>query len=121
VTGWHYFCFRALDAIYETVRRGSAVRLHLGLPGALVPLARYGRRVPDGRASASGCPSALVFQPHGSIIPDPDAAVLAIILSTQFSFGRLFAAFAQMCDRSAAAIGTMRARREERRRKGGRC
>jgi hypothetical protein len=53
----------------------------------------------------------------GSIILILTLLFLAIILSTQFSFGRLFGALAQMTyDQWRATLGAIRARREERRR-----
>jgi S-DNA-T family DNA segregation ATPase FtsK/SpoIIIE len=53
----------------------------------------------------------------GSIILILTLLFLSIILSTQFSFGRLFGVLLQMArDRWAAALSGLRARREERRR-----
>ena len=53
----------------------------------------------------------------GAIILILTLLFLAIILSTQFSFGRLFAAIGEMLrDRWAAMMGALRAWREERRR-----
>src|SRR6185503_14259446 len=53
----------------------------------------------------------------GSIILILTLLFLAVILSTQFSFGRLFAAVGSMIvDQWAALIGAIRARRDEKQR-----
>ena len=122
VIGWHYFWCRALDAAY-TKLIGAA--LLFGCVSAFLSLA-FGtldvvgqdvsrRRVRRRLGGGDALPTYL--NRTGSIILILTLLFLAIILSTQFSFGRLFAALGQLLrDRWAAALGACRERREERRR-----
>jgi S-DNA-T family DNA segregation ATPase FtsK/SpoIIIE len=121
VVGWHYFWCRLPDAAY-TKLTGAA--LLLGCVAAFLALA-FGNLEISGRELLAGGYIgkwlALVLASYlnktGSIILILTLLFLAIILSTQFSFGRLFAALAEMSrDRVAAAIGRYRMRREDRRR-----
>ena len=109
----------SLDAAYTKLhRRGAALRLRVVVPVARL---RHARRRPARRSapaatSATGSRRCLAeyLNRTGSIILILTLLFLAIILSTQFSFGRLFAALGQMLrDRWAAILGAHRARREE--------
>jgi DNA segregation ATPase FtsK/SpoIIIE, S-DNA-T family len=121
VVGWHYFWCRALDAPFTKAFGGA---LLFGCTTALLALAFGSTRVGGkefhaggylGTALARGL--AEYLNRTGSIILILTLLFLAIILSTQFSFGRLFAAVGGMLsDQWAAALGALRARREERQR-----
>jgi DNA segregation ATPase FtsK/SpoIIIE, S-DNA-T family len=121
VSGWHYFWCRVPDAAY-TKLVGAA--LLFGCVAAFLSLA-FGTLSMSGRTLLAGgsigkilaLALAEYLNKTGSIILILTLLFLSIILSTQFSFGRLFSALFQMArDRSAAALGSLRARREERRR-----
>jgi S-DNA-T family DNA segregation ATPase FtsK/SpoIIIE len=121
VAGWHYFWCRMPDAAYtKLIGAGlliGCVSAFLSLAFGSLTMARReilaGGYV--GRLLASGLSEYL--NKTGSIILILTLLFLSIILSTQFSFGRLFGAVFQMLqDRWAAMLGNMRARREERRR-----
>jgi S-DNA-T family DNA segregation ATPase FtsK/SpoIIIE len=121
VSGWHYFWCRVPDAAY-TKLIGAA--LLFGCVAAFLSLA-FGSLEISGRELLAGgyigkwLAGALAeyLNKTGSIILILTLLFLAIILSTQFSFGRLFAVMFQFArDRWAAALGSLRARREERRR-----
>jgi DNA segregation ATPase FtsK/SpoIIIE, S-DNA-T family len=121
VTGWHYFWCRVPDAAY-TKLVGAA--LLFGCVSAFLSLAFgtltiSGKQVRAGGYIGRALASTLAdyLNKTGSIILILTLLFLAIILSTQFSFGRLFAFLFQVArDRWAAALGSLRARREERRR-----
>ena len=121
VVGWHYFWCRALDAAY-TKAVGAA--LLLGCTSAFLALA-FGTLEARGKEFRTGGYAgqwlAGILSEYlnrtGSIILILTLLFLAIILSTQFSFGRLFAAIGQMLrDRWAAALGSISQWREEKRR-----
>ncbi len=121
VTGWHYFWCRVLDAAY-TKAFGAA--LLFGCVSAFLSLA-FGSLDVSGREFRAGgylgdwlaAGLAEYLNKTGSIILILTLLFLAIILSTQFSFGRLFAAVGQLVkDQWAAAIGALRSWREQRRR-----
>ncbi len=121
VTGWHYFWCRVLDAPY-TKAFGAAllvgcVSSFLSLAFGSLDLAgkefRAGGYIGDWLAESL----AEYLNRTGSIILILTLLFLAIILSTQFSFGRLFEAFGQMLrDRWAAAVGALHSWREQKRR-----
>jgi DNA segregation ATPase FtsK/SpoIIIE, S-DNA-T family len=121
VTGWHYFWCRIPDAAYTKL---VGAGLLFGCVAAFLSLAFGTLRISGrdllaggyiGRALAGTLADYL--NKTGSIILILTLLFLSIVLSTQFSFGRLFAALFQMAqDRWAVALGAMRARREERRR-----
>ncbi len=121
VTGWHYFWCRALDAAYTKVF-GSA--LLFACASAFLALASGGHGLSGLDLRAGGYIGSWIagglseyLNRTGAIILVLTLFVAAVILSTQFSFGRLFAALGTMArDRVTDLIGTMRARREERRR-----
>jgi DNA segregation ATPase FtsK/SpoIIIE, S-DNA-T family len=121
VIGWHYFWCRILDAPY-TKAFGAA--LLFGCTAAFLALS-FGTLSIAGKEFRAGgyMGSALAgvladyLNRTGSIILILTLLFLAIILSTQFSFGRLFAAVGTMiADQWAAALGALRARRDEKQR-----
>ena len=121
VVGWHYFWCRSLDAAYtKLVGAGllfactsSFLSLAFGTLDVSGKTFRAGGSVGDLVAAAF----ATYLNRTGSIILILTLLFLAIILSTQFSFGRLFAFGAQIVrDRFAALLASYRERREERRR-----
>jgi DNA segregation ATPase FtsK/SpoIIIE, S-DNA-T family len=121
VTGWHYFWCRMPDAPYTKVV-GAA--LLVACVSSFLSLAfgslDFGNREIlaggyMGRVIASSL--AEYLNKTGSIILILTLLFLSIILSTQFSFGRLFGVIFQLLqDRWAALLSGIRARREERRR-----
>ncbi len=121
VVGWHYFWCRVLDAAY-TKLIGAA--LLLGCTSAFLALA-FGTVSSAGTSFRTGGYAgewlagllSAYLNRTGSIILILTLLFLAVILSTQFSFGRLFAAVGQsMRDRWTAALGVLAQRREEKRR-----
>jgi S-DNA-T family DNA segregation ATPase FtsK/SpoIIIE len=121
VLGWHYFWCRSLDAAY-TKLVGAA--LLFSCVSAFLSLA-FGTLEVSGKTFRAGGYMgdwiagglAEYLNRTGSIILILTLLFLAIILSTQFSFGRLFSAIAQLVrDRWHAMLGQYRERREERRR-----
>ena len=121
VSGWHYFWCRLPDAAY-TKLFGAA--LLFACVSAFLSLA-FGTLTVSGRELLAGGYVGRFFagtlaeylNKTGSIILILTLLFLSIILSTQFSFGRLFGALLQMGrERWAAMLDNMRARREEKRR-----
>ena len=121
VLGWHYFWCRAMDAAY-TKLVGSA--LLFGCVSSFLSLA-FGTSEISGKTFRAGgymgdrvaAILAAYLNRTGSIILILTLLFLAIILSTQFSFGRLFAAVGQLLrDRWSALFGAYRTWREDRRR-----
>jgi S-DNA-T family DNA segregation ATPase FtsK/SpoIIIE len=121
VSGWHYFWCRVPDAAYtKLVGAGlllTSVAAFLSLAFGSLTIA--GRELLAGGYIGRFLASSLAeyLNKTGSIILILTLLFLAIVLSTQFSFGRLFGALFELTrDRWAALLGAMRARREERRR-----
>jgi DNA segregation ATPase FtsK/SpoIIIE, S-DNA-T family len=121
VIGWHYFWCRAVDAAY-TKLLGAA--LLFGCVSSFLSLA-FGTIEVGGKDFRAGgylgdrlaALLAEYLNRTGSIILILTLLFLAIILSTQFSFGRLFAVLGHIAhDRWMALMATIDARREERRR-----
>jgi DNA segregation ATPase FtsK/SpoIIIE, S-DNA-T family len=121
VLGWHYFWCRNLDAAYtKLVGAGllfASVSAFLSLAFGTLNVSgktfRAGGYMGDWLAGGL----AEYLNRTGSIILILTLLFLAIILSTQFSFGRLFSAIAQLVrDRWHALLAGYRERREERRR-----
>jgi DNA segregation ATPase FtsK/SpoIIIE, S-DNA-T family len=121
VLGWHYFWCRSLDAAYtKLVGAGllfgcvsSFLSLAFGTSEISGKIFRAGGYIGDRIAALL----AAYLNRTGSIILILTLLFLGIILSTQFSFGRLFAAIGLMIrDRFAALVAAYRASREERRR-----
>jgi S-DNA-T family DNA segregation ATPase FtsK/SpoIIIE len=121
VSGWHYFWCRVPDAAYTKL---VGAGLLFGCVASFLSLAFGSLRVGDREMLAGGYVGRLLasflaeyLNKTGSIILILTLLFLSIVLSTQFSFGRLFGALFQMLrDRWAGALDSMRARREERRR-----
>ena len=121
VTGWHYFWCRMPDAPYTKVVGAAllvaCVSSFLSLAFGSLDIAH--REVLAGGYIGRVIASSLAeyLNKTGSIILILTLLFLSIILSTQFSFGRLFGVMFQMLqDRWASMLSGIRARREERRR-----
>ena len=121
VGGWHYFWCRVPDAAY-TKLVGAA--LLFACVSSFLSLAFGTLRVVGKEMRAGGFLGewlasflAEYLNKTGSIILILTLLFLSIVLSTQFSFGRLFGALFQLArDRVAAMIENRRARQEESRR-----
>ena len=118
VAGWHYFWCRAVDAAY-TKLLGAA--LLVACTGSFLSLA-FGTLDFGGKEFRAGgylgerlaAGLATYLNKTGSIILILTLLFFAIILSTQFSFGRFFGAIGQMLRaRWAAAALVFRTRRED--------
>ena len=121
VVGWHYFWCRALDAAYTKVFGAAlsfgCVSSFLSLTFGTVTVAGKEFRAGGYIGAALAGLLADYLNRTGSLILILTLLFLAVILTTQFSFGRLFAAFGDIVrDQIAGAIGAFRAWREERRR-----
>jgi len=122
VVAWHYFWCRALDAAYTKL---VGATLLLCCTSSFLSLA-FGTLEGPGAAGTraggylgQGLEAVLkeYLNRTGSIILILTLLFLAIVLSTQFSFGRVFAAIDQSIrDRWAAMRGSLHEWREERRR-----
>ena len=120
VVGWHYFWCRSLDAPWTKALGGGLLYTCSAAFLALVFDADLGRR----QFRAGGYLGSLIagvladyLNRTGSIIFILALLFLAVILSTQFSFGRLFAAIGSMiADQWLALLGALRARRDEKQR-----
>ena len=120
VVGWHYFWCRSLDAPYTKAIGGGLLYTCSAAFLALVFDADLGRR----QFRAGGYLGSLIagvlaeyLNRTGSIILILTLLFLAVILATQFSFGRLFAAIGSMiADQWLAMLGALRARRDEKQR-----
>ena len=121
VVGWHYFWCRVVDAAYTKVVGAtllfSCVSSFLSLAFGTLDISgkafRAGGYVGDALAKLL----AAYLNRTGSIILILTLLFLSIILSTQFSFGRLFSFVGGLVrDRWAAMLGALRARKEEQRR-----
>jgi S-DNA-T family DNA segregation ATPase FtsK/SpoIIIE len=118
VVGWHYFWCRTLDAAY-TKLTGAA--LMFGCLSSFLSLA-FGTLEVGGKEFRAGgfvgdrlaALLAAYLNRTGSIILILTLLFLAIILSTQFSFGRLFSVLLQFArDRWAAMLLAREQRRNE--------
>jgi DNA segregation ATPase FtsK/SpoIIIE, S-DNA-T family len=121
VLGWHYFWCRSLDAAYtKLVGAGllfGCVSSFMALAFGTVEVAGKEFRAGGYMGERLAAFLAEYLNRTGSIILILTLLFLAIILSTQFSFGRLFGALAQLArGRWTAWIAAWRAWREERRR-----
>ena len=121
VSGWHYFWCRVPDAAYtKLVGAGllfACVSSFLSLAFGTLRVAN--REIPAGGWLGKWLASFLAeyLNKTGSIILILTLLFLSIVLSTQFSFGRLFRALFQLArDRVAAMLENRRARQEESRR-----
>jgi DNA segregation ATPase FtsK/SpoIIIE, S-DNA-T family len=121
ILGWQYFWCRVVDAAYTKIFGGL---LLFGCVSAFLSLV-FGALTVSGRPFRAGgyvgdalaTVLARYFNRSGALVLLLTLLFLAIILSTQFSFGRLFSYVAgRIRDRWATMVGALRARREERRR-----
>ena len=121
VAGWHYFWCKTMDAPYT---KASGAALLFGCTSSFMALV-FGTADIDGKEFRAGgylgqYLSGILTEylnMTGSVILILTLLFLAAILSTQFSFGRLFAVIgALLKDRWAAGLGAIRDWREERRR-----
>ena len=121
VIGWHYFWCRVLDAACTKL---VGAGLLFGCVSSFLSLTFGSLQVAGKEFRAGGYIGAALasiladyLNRTGSIILILTLLFLAVILSTQFSFGRLFAAFGDiLVDQWAVALGAFRTWREERRR-----
>ncbi|MEX2663401.1 MAG: DNA translocase FtsK 4TM domain-containing protein [Vicinamibacterales bacterium] len=121
VIGWHYFWCKPMDARYtKAIGAGLLIGcLSSFLALAFEPSVEGGREFRPGGYLGEALAAALAgyLNTTGSVILILTLLFLAIILSTQFSFGRLFGAIGELLrDRWAASMGALHAWREERRR-----
>jgi S-DNA-T family DNA segregation ATPase FtsK/SpoIIIE len=120
IIGWHYFWCQTPDAAYTKV---TGVTLLVAGAAAFLSLAFGSTEVGGKPFDAGGSLGAWVgrwlaeyLNRTGSIIVLVTFMALAVILSTQFSFGRMFAsASASSRDASARAVGWVRRWFDERR------
>jgi DNA segregation ATPase FtsK/SpoIIIE, S-DNA-T family len=121
VSGWHYFWCRVPDAAYTKL---VGAGLLFACVSSFLSLAFGTLRVANREMAAGGYLGkwlasflAEYLNKTGSIILILTLLFLSIVLSTQFSFGRLFGALFQLArDRVAAMLENRRARQEESRR-----
>ncbi len=121
VIGWHYFWCRVLDAAYTKIVGAGllfcCVSAFLSLTFGNLHVAGKDFRTGGYVGGALSSLLSDYLNRTGSIILILTLMFLAVILATQFSFGRLFEAIADMArDQIKAWIGEYRTRREERRR-----
>jgi len=121
VVGWHYFWCRAVDAAGTKI--AGAVLLFSCVSAFLCLV--FGNLEVSGKAFRAGGYAgeflakllAEYLNRTGSVIVIVTLIFLAIIMSTHFSFGRLFGAIIETIqDGGAKALGAFRAWREDRRR-----
>ncbi|MBA2303450.1 MAG: DNA translocase FtsK 4TM domain-containing protein [Acidobacteria bacterium] len=121
VAGWHYFWCKTMDARYTKAIGAGLLFACMSSFLALVfkTGAVDGKPVRAGGYLGEFLATGLTayLNMTGSIILILTVLFLAIILSTQFSFGRLFGALGELLrDRTAAGLGALRTWREVRRR-----
>ncbi len=120
VAGWHYFWCQALDAAYTkavgVVLLVTCSSAFLGLAFGTADLSGQTFRAGGYLGTWVGDQMAEYFNQTGSIILIVTMMMLAVMLSTQVSFGRLFAGASQRSrDLSARGIGRVRTWVDERR------
>jgi S-DNA-T family DNA segregation ATPase FtsK/SpoIIIE len=118
VAGWNLFWCRAIDAVYTKM---VGALLLLGCLGALLTLALGDVAFANGAGGYLGVflsgSLAEYFNRAGSVIVILTLLLLSLILSTQFSFGRLFSTVVHaVADRWRAAVARVREQREAKRR-----
>jgi len=120
IAGWHYFWCRAIDAIY-TKLVGAAMLFacssaFLGLTIGRVDFGPRAFRAGGYLGEWLGGFMSEYLSRTGSVIVIMALMVAAVILATQFSFGRLFSAiFAGLSGVGAQGLSAFRQWREERR------
>jgi S-DNA-T family DNA segregation ATPase FtsK/SpoIIIE len=120
VAGWHYFWCRAIDAIYTkaigALMLFACSSAFLGLTLGRVDFGPRAFRAGGYLGEWIGGFMAEYLSRTGSVIVILALMVAAVILATQFSFGRLFAAlFAALRSVTARGADAFRLWREERR------
>ena len=119
--GWHYFWCQPFEAVYT---KAIGITLLLGCSSSFFSLV-FGSTDVSGKTFDAGGSLGAWLGPRfaeylnrtGSIIVILTLMVLSVILSTQFSFGRMFASASQGSrDLSARSVGFLRAWLEDRRR-----
>jgi S-DNA-T family DNA segregation ATPase FtsK/SpoIIIE len=121
VIGWHYFWCRTLDAAYT---KAFGALLLCACASSFLALSFGSLHVAGKEFRAGGYVGLALasllseyLNRTGSIILILTLLFLAVILATQFSFGRLFAALADIVrDQIAVGLGALRSWREEKRR-----
>jgi S-DNA-T family DNA segregation ATPase FtsK/SpoIIIE len=121
VIAWHHFWCKPMDARYtKAIGAGLLIGgLSSFLALAFEPSIEGGREFRPGGYLGQALAAALsaYLNTTGSVILILTLLFLAIILSTHFSFGRLFGAIGELLrDRWAASLGAFHTWREERRR-----
>ena len=120
VVGWHYFWCRSLDAPYtKAIGNGLLYTCSAAFLALVFEAEASGRHLRPGGYLGTLMAGVLseYLNRTGSIIFILTLLFLGVILSTQFSFGRLFAAIGSMfVDQWLALLGALRARREEKQR-----
>ena len=121
VIGWHYFWCHLVDAAYTKLIGAtllfSCVSSFLSLAFGTLDISGKAFRAGGYVGDTLATELAIYLNRTGSIILILTLLFLSIILSTQFSFGRLFSFAAGLIrDRWEAVAAAMRARAEERRR-----
>ena len=121
VVGWHYFWCRVLDAPYTKAFGGvllfCCTASFLALAFGTVEASGKEFRAGGYLGAALAGILADYLNRTGSIILILTLLFLALILSTQFSFGRLFGVVgAMIADQWRAGIAAIRARRDEKQR-----
>lgn len=117
VVGWQLFWCRPIDAVYT---KAVGAVLLFGCLSSLLTLAIGPGAFPNGAGGLFGVflsrSLAEYFNRMGSIIVILTLLLLSLILSTQFSFGRIFSSIVQRASASwSATIAGIRERREARR------
>jgi len=115
VVGWHYFWCKKPDAAYTKI---TGAALLFGCSSAFLSLIFGSTEVAGKSFHAGGSIGAWLagvladyLNRTGSIIVLLTLMVLAVILSTQFSFGRMFAGvMVTLQDASSTGLGRLRAR-----------
>ena len=120
VAGWHYFWCRAIDAIYTkaigALMLFACSSAFLGLTLGRVDFGPRAFRAGGYLGEWIGGFMAEYLSRTGSVIVILALMVAAVILATQFSFGRLFAAlFAALQAITGRGVDAFRSWREERR------
>jgi DNA segregation ATPase FtsK/SpoIIIE, S-DNA-T family len=120
VAGWHYFWCRAIDAVYTklvgAVMLFACGAAFLGLTLGRVDFGPRAFRAGGYLGEWLGGFMAEYLSRTGSVIVILALIVAAVILATQFSFGRLFTAiFAMLGNATAQGLDAFKQWREERR------
>src|SRR3954469_5197383 len=117
VVGWHYFWCRAVDAAYTKLLGAallfSCIASFLSLAFGTLDVGGKEFRAGGFLGDRLAAVLAEYLNRTGSIILILTLLFAAIILSTQFSFGRLFSALAQIAGERWTAVRVAMARRRD--------